>query len=180
MHNARIVFPLLVAVFLLTRASYAGESGVLLLAHGGSAQWNARVTELAAQVDKTRPTEVAFGMATRANIQGAVDRLTARGVKDIVAVPLFVSSWSSVITSTEYLLGQRADRPGRALGVREDEPLDAGCGPGCRCGHDGARGTCRRRWHVPGEVSSADSHDAGAQRSSGRGRDSREPRPFHQ
>ena len=50
-------------------------------------------------------------MATRANIQAAVDRLTARGVKDIVAVPLFVSSWSSVITSTEYLLGQRADAP---------------------------------------------------------------------
>ena len=48
---------------------------------------------------------------SRASIQGAVDRLTARGVTDIVAVPLFVSSHSSVITSTEYLLGLRAEAP---------------------------------------------------------------------
>jgi sirohydrochlorin ferrochelatase len=54
---------------------------------------------------------VAFGMAARASIQGAVDRLVARGVSEIVAVPLFVSSWSTVITSTEYLLGLRAEAP---------------------------------------------------------------------
>ena len=92
------------------RMSYA-DTGILLLAHGGSAAWNARVTELATQVDRARPTEVAFGMAARANIQAAVDRLAARGVTEIVAVPLFVSSWSSVITSTEYLLGQRTEAP---------------------------------------------------------------------
>jgi hypothetical protein len=92
------------------RPSFA-DPGILLLAHGGSPEWNARVTELAAKVDKSRPTEIAFGMATRANIQSAVDRLVTRGVTEIVAVPLFVSSWSSVITSTEYLLGQRAEAP---------------------------------------------------------------------
>ena len=70
----------------------SAETGILLLAHGGSAEWNSRVNELAAQVDKTRPTEVAFGMATRANLQRAIDRLVARGAGDIVAVPLFVSS----------------------------------------------------------------------------------------
>ena len=59
------------------------------------------VTELVAQVDKSKPTEVAFGMATRANIQAAINRLVARGVTDIVAVPLFISSWSSIVTSTE-------------------------------------------------------------------------------
>jgi sirohydrochlorin cobaltochelatase len=32
-------------------------------------------------------------------------------VTEIVAVPLFVSSWSSVIRATEYLLGQRAEAP---------------------------------------------------------------------
>jgi sirohydrochlorin ferrochelatase len=89
----------------------SASRGVLLLAHGGSAEWNAQVTKLASEVDRTNPTEVAFGMATRANIQSAVDRLQARGATEIVAVPLFVSSWSSVITSTEYLLGQRADAP---------------------------------------------------------------------
>jgi sirohydrochlorin ferrochelatase len=111
MLKPRFTLPLLVLGLLLTRTTYAGESGILLLAHGGNAEWNARVTELAAQVDKSTPTEVAFGMATRANIQAAVDRLAARGVTAIVAVPLFVSSWSSVVASTEYLLGQRADAP---------------------------------------------------------------------
>src|SRR5690606_40546493 len=92
-------------------AAAANERGILLLAPGGNEQWNAQVTAIAAEVDRTMPTEVAFGMATRANIQGAVHRLQARGVKEIVAVPLFVSSWSSVITSTEYLLGQRDEAP---------------------------------------------------------------------
>jgi hypothetical protein len=111
MLKARITLLLIALGVVLTRPSYAAESGILLLAHGGDARWNARVTELAAHVNRTKPTEVAFGMATRANIQAAVDRLAARGVTAIVAVPLFVSSWSSVVASSEYLLGQRADAP---------------------------------------------------------------------
>lgn len=86
-------------------------TGVLLLAHGGQPQWNERVIAVAQVVDRQYPTEVAFGMASRASIQAAVDRLTARGVTSIVAVPLFVSSHSSVITSTEYLLGLRTVVP---------------------------------------------------------------------
>jgi len=99
--------------FLLAFAALpaSADTGVLLLAHGGRAEWNARVTELAAQVDRQMPTETAFGMATRAAMQASIDRLVARGVTEIVAVPLFVSSWSSVITSTEYLLGLRAQAP---------------------------------------------------------------------
>ena len=93
------------------RGVATADTGILLIAHGGSAEWNARVAELAAKVNKTMPTEVAFGMATRANLQSAVDRLVSRRATGIVAVPLFVSSWSSVITSTEYLLGQRAAPP---------------------------------------------------------------------
>jgi len=92
------------------RPSYA-ESGILLLAHGGSADWNARVSDLVAQVNSRKPAEVAFGMATRASIQAAIDRLVARGVTEVVAVPLFISSWSSIVTSTEYLLGVRAEAP---------------------------------------------------------------------
>ena len=105
----RIVLLLIVA--LLVARTATADQGILLLAHGGSEEWNGRVTELAAKVGATRPTEVAFGMATRASIQGAVDRLVTRGVSEIVAVPLFVSSWSTVITSTEYLLGLRTDAP---------------------------------------------------------------------
>jgi sirohydrochlorin ferrochelatase len=84
---------------------------VLLLAHGGKPDWNDRVIAIAKAVSSSHPVEVAFGMATRANIQAAVDRLTAHGVSRVVAVPLFVSSHSSVVTSTESLLGLRHDMP---------------------------------------------------------------------
>lgn len=105
------VLMLLCSAAVCANAQPPGQTGVLLLAHGGAAQWNERVTAVARAVDHTQPTEVAFGMAWRASIQAAVDKLAARGVTSIVAVPLFVSSHSSVITSTEYLLGLRAEAP---------------------------------------------------------------------
>jgi len=73
--------------------------------------WNDEVLKIAAQVNKEMRTEVAFGMASKRTIQNAIDKLIARGVKEIVTVPLFVSSNSSVVTSTEYLLGLRKDAP---------------------------------------------------------------------
>lgn len=86
--------------------------GVLLLAHGGSAQeWNEEVRHVADQVDLVMPTEIAFGMATKSSMQAAVNRLVARKVTTIVAVPLFVSSHSSVIDSIAYLLGSRSQEP---------------------------------------------------------------------
>ncbi|HJU43487.1 MAG TPA: CbiX/SirB N-terminal domain-containing protein [Vicinamibacterales bacterium] len=92
-------------------AQAPAKTGILLLAHGGQPQWNQSVADVARRVDAQVPTEVAFGMATRVNIKGAMDRLIARGVTSIVAVPLFISSHSSVITSTEFLLGLRREAP---------------------------------------------------------------------
>ena len=94
----------------------AGQSharvGILLLAHGGSAQgWNEEVRHVADHVDLDVPTEIAFGMATRSSMQAAVNRLVARKVTEIVAVPLFVSSHSSVIDSIAYLLNARSQQP---------------------------------------------------------------------
>ena len=85
--------------------------GILLLAHGGSDDWNREVLTLADQVDSKRPVEVAFGMANKRTIRDAVDRLVEREVSSIVAVPLFVSSHSSVMRATEYLLGSRDEAP---------------------------------------------------------------------
>lgn len=92
-------------------ATPSSRPGILLLAHGGQLQWNEDVRHVADQVDLSIPTEIAFGMANPRTIQESVNRLTARGVTRIIAVPLFVSSYSSVITSTEYLLGLRKDAP---------------------------------------------------------------------
>ena len=106
-----IAFTLVLGVPAVVAAQVPSKTGVLLLAHGGQAQWNQSVSDVAKRVDARLPTEVAFGMATRANIKGAMDRLVARGVTSIVAVPLFISSHSSVITSTEFLLGLRREAP---------------------------------------------------------------------
>lgn len=106
--------PLLTVAQKPEQAASAGEprpAGILLLAHGGKPSWNDAVKKLAAEVDRVMPVEVAFGMATRSNIQEAIDRLTIRGVSEVIAVPLFVSSHSAVIRSTRYLLGLRAEAP---------------------------------------------------------------------
>lgn len=87
------------------------RTGILLLAHGGSLEWNEEVRHVADRTDLSIPTEVAFGMATRSTMQSAIDRLVARKVTEIVAVPLFISSHSSVIESQAYLLGLRAQMP---------------------------------------------------------------------
>jgi len=87
------------------------RDGILLLAHGGSAEWDAEVRRVLEAVRVHHPAEVAFGMATRATIQAAITALEAQGVERIVAVPLFVSSHSSVIRATEYLLGLRDTAP---------------------------------------------------------------------
>ena len=113
----RTVFALLLCVGglvprpALAQAPVPQRTGILLLAHGGSPAWDGNVHAIAAELDRTTPTEVALGMATRANIQSALDRLETRGVTAVVAVPLFVSTHSSVITSTQYLLGLRPDMP---------------------------------------------------------------------
>ncbi len=110
------IIKIAIAVLVLGIASAVAQTpdpkvGVLILAHGGKANWNEEVQKVRAEVDKVYPAEVAFGMASRRTIQAAADKLVERGVERIVAVPLFISSHSTVITSTEYLLGQRADAP---------------------------------------------------------------------
>ena len=97
--------------------SAAGPEGVLLLAHGAHAShgqhgqhttggiWNENVERLAQRLDERRPTEVAFGMADPQSIQAAVDRLEARGVREIATVPVFVSSHSPIIGNSRYILG---------------------------------------------------------------------------
>jgi len=73
--------------------------GILLLADEGKPEWNARVMQLGATVDKQKPTEVAFWSATNPNVQAAVDRLVERGVSEIVAVPLFIAAPLSDLSS---------------------------------------------------------------------------------
>ena len=108
---------LLCTVYGLLPTAYlcAADVGVLVLAHGGSAQWNQTVNATVAQAQLDAPTEVAFGMGMHepevAAIQGAVDALAARGVSRIVAIPLLISSSSEVLRQYQYLLGLREHGP---------------------------------------------------------------------
>ena len=89
----------------------AQEIGVLVLAHGGSAQWNRTVERTVAEANLGSPTEIAFGMGMHPEevegFQAAVDRLQGRGVSRIVIVPLLVSSTSEVMRQFQYLFGLR-------------------------------------------------------------------------
>ena len=97
--------------FVLLTPGIVDAQGILLLAHGGRADWNREVLALADRVDSSVPIEVAFGMASKRTIQDALDRLAERDVTSVVAVPLFISSHSSVMRATEYLLGTRDEAP---------------------------------------------------------------------
>ena len=83
--------------------------GVLILAHGGSAQWNHLVEEAVADAKLPYPTEIAFGMAMHPEevraIQRRVNVLEARHVQRIVVIPLLISSASEVMRQFTYVLG---------------------------------------------------------------------------
>jgi len=81
-----------------------GPVGVMVMAHGGGAVWNADVEAMLAPLAKDYPLEVAFGMAEAASIQAAAKRLEDRGVKRIAVVRLFISG-ESWYERTEQILG---------------------------------------------------------------------------
>ena len=124
-----------VLLFLLLAPGVVGAQGILLLAHGGRADWNQEVIALATRVDASVPVEVAFGMANKRTIRDALDRLTERDVTSVVAVPLFISSHSSVMRATEYLLGSRDEAPPQMeafarMGARRASAGGSGSDPG--------------------------------------------------
>ena len=118
--------PALMLSVLFVMPVAAQTEGILLLAHGGSDAWNEEVSNLATRIEQTTPVEVAFGMASKRTIQDAVDRLLERDVDGIVAVPLFISSHSSIIRATEYLLAVREEAvPELAIFARMSHGPDA-------------------------------------------------------
>ena len=81
--------------------------GVLILAHGGSSEWNQMVVDAAETVSDQYSTEIAFGMANPHTMQAAITSLEEKGVRKIVVVQLFISSYSFIPRQNEYLLGLR-------------------------------------------------------------------------
>lgn len=88
----------------------APRPGVLVMAHGGGAEWNAAVDDVLAPLRDRIPLALALGMADPRTLQAGLDSLTERGVGHVAVVRLFVSE-ASFLHQTEYVLGLRSDPP---------------------------------------------------------------------
>ena len=86
-----------------------GELGVLVVAHGSDEDlWCQQVRQVVANISLPYPVELGFlEFVPNESIDDAVERLESQGVRDIIAVPLFVSSYSSHIQEIEYVLRLR-------------------------------------------------------------------------
>jgi len=85
--------------------------GVIVMAHGGSPEWNSSVRAAVEPIAEASPTSIAFGMADPKSLQASVDTLESIGVTTIYVVRLFLSG-ESFLQRTEYLFGLRPDQPG--------------------------------------------------------------------
>ncbi|MBI5865707.1 MAG: hypothetical protein HZB38_14600 [Planctomycetes bacterium] len=135
-----------VLVFVLALVAGCGQTtrGVLVMAHGGDAQWNSVVEEMVAPLREKYLTEIAFGMADSSTIRTGVRRLEARGVREIAVVRMFISG-ESFLPETEYILGLRREVPTAAFASQNEKPQDRqGAAEHCQTdgktdskGHDG-------------------------------------------
>lgn len=87
--------------------------GVLLMAHGGSDEWNGAVLQAASELSKTTPVEIAFGMADAGSLEDAVRRLEESGVDHVGVVRLFISG-ESWYRRTRQILGIESGAPSKA------------------------------------------------------------------
>lgn len=118
-----------------TSAPEAPSIGVLVMAHGGSKEWNDAVLEAVSPLRARYPVEIAFGMADATSLQEGVRKLEARSIAKIAVVRLFVSG-ESWFERTEQILGVR---PGEIV----DQPehmMHAGHGHGHGHGHGNPHG----------------------------------------
>jgi hypothetical protein len=86
------------------------DFGLLVMAHGGSAQWNRDVLSAVEPLKTRYNLEVAFGMADAATLQEGVRALEDRGAQRIGVVRLFVSG-ESFLERTEQILGVKPGAP---------------------------------------------------------------------
>lgn len=103
--------------------------GVLVMAHGGSKQWNESVLAAVEPLRERYKIDVAFGMADAASLQRSVAKLEADGVRRIGVVRLFVSG-ESWYERTQQILGLVPGAP-----ARPDSDPHAGHAHGEHAGH---------------------------------------------
>lgn len=88
----------------------APSTGLLVMAHGGTPEWDAAIQASVDLLGEETPTVVAFGMAEPAALSAALDSLARLDVGRVVVVRMFVSG-ASFLQQTQYLLGLSDNAP---------------------------------------------------------------------
>lgn len=84
--------------------------GVMVMAHGGSDEWNTHLIAAVEPLKARFPIETAFGMADAGSMEAAVRRLESQGVRQVGVVRVFVSG-ESWYDRTQQILGLQAGAP---------------------------------------------------------------------
>jgi len=84
--------------------------GVLVMAHGGTADWNKGVENSLNNLRSQYPVEIAFGMADAGSIESGVRNLEAQGIEHVAVVRLFISG-ESWLHRTAQILGIESGAP---------------------------------------------------------------------
>jgi sirohydrochlorin ferrochelatase len=92
--------------------------GVLVMAHGGSEQWNSAVERAVGELETEYPVALAFGMADAGSLEVAVRQLEARGVEHVGVVRLFVSG-ESWYERTRQILGIAPGAPDKQTALAQ-------------------------------------------------------------
>ncbi len=101
----KLVFLAVFGVFvtLSSSARQVEKVGLLVMAHGGSPEWNSAVIDAVTPLKKSYSTAIAFGMADPKTLQIAVSELEDEEVTRIAVVRLFMSA-ESFLRQTLYAL----------------------------------------------------------------------------
>ncbi len=85
------------------------ETAVIIMAHGGSPQWNKTVKKAVKEAQIPYPHKIFLGMGDTSSeqhqLQDMISDLEGEGAHTIYVVPLLVSSYSEVSRQWKYLLG---------------------------------------------------------------------------
>jgi sirohydrochlorin ferrochelatase len=105
-----------ILILLLTIPSVSADDekiGIVVIAHGSPSEaWCNPIRDAVAETELPYQVELGFlELVPNETINNAVDKLDDAGVTKIIAVPLFISSYSSHIQEIEYVLGLRDTLP---------------------------------------------------------------------
>jgi sirohydrochlorin ferrochelatase len=100
----------------------ANQVGLLVMAHGGSDEWNGTVAAVVAPLREALPTAVAFGMADPKTLEAGLDSLRLAGVTHVAVVRMFISG-QSFLGQTKYLLGLSDAKP--EFFIRQEPAADS-------------------------------------------------------